>query len=386
MEQGSRSLKRVNGKRDKERMNKKTNVIKKRSLLKMPTHITIRTLSGVFLLLSMLLMSGCSVGDSNGIDTDTEVSDTTTSDTGSFDTESFDTESSDTGISDKESSDAVRPVEDGENIQDEGLLGEDLMSGDLSADSEEAAENAEPGPDLDVQSGKTLSILGDSISTFDGWIPEGYYDFFPVQGLTDVGQTWWKMVLDDTGMSLCINGSSSGSTCAGDSLGTSDPQHGCSNFRINGLAGSDGSSPDIIIVYMGTNDLIKDIPIGDNDGTRQVEEGNIENFSDAYSLILDKLHARYPNARIFCCNLPPVCGIGDNMSFVQMVNGQGLGSDSYSRQIEIIAASKGYPVIDLEHCGITVENVAQYVLDGVHLNPEGMKMIRDAVESAITDH
>lgn len=229
-----------------------------------------------------------------------------------------------------------------------------------------------------------LSILGDSISTFDDWIPEGYYDFYPMNGaVADVGQTWWKMVLDDTGMQLCVNGSSSGSTCAGDSTGTADPQHGCSDFRINGLTAADGSIPDVIIVYMGTNDFIKAVPLGDNDGTKAVAEGSIENFSDAYCLILDKLHVRYPDAQIFCCKLMPVGVVGADMTYEPFVNEQGMTIDSYSRQIETIAEAKGYPLIDLENCGMTMENMIQYVSDGVHLNPEGMKLIRDAVEAVI---
>lgn len=71
------------------------------------------------------------------------------------------------------------------------------------------------------------------------------------------------------------------------------------------------------------------------------------------------------------------------MTYEPFVNEQGMTIDSYSRQIETIAAAKGYPLIDLENCGMTMENMIQYVSDGVHLNPEGMKLIRDAVEAVI---
>lgn len=229
-----------------------------------------------------------------------------------------------------------------------------------------------------------LSILGDSISTFDEWIPEGYQDFFPMSGeVTEVSQTWWKMLLDSTEMTLCVNGSSSGSTCVGDSGSADNPQYGCSDCRIKGLAKEDGTLPDVILVYMGTNDLVTSVPIGDNDGTKSVEEGMVETFSDAYTLILDKLASYYPEAKIFCCTLAPVGDWGTEQPFVTFVNGQGITYVEYCDTIRKIAGAKGYPVIDLQNCGITIDNMPQYITDGVHLKPEGMVLVKAAVQSAL---
>ncbi|MDE5597325.1 MAG: SGNH/GDSL hydrolase family protein [Lachnospiraceae bacterium] len=239
--------------------------------------------------------------------------------------------------------------------------------------------------DSDMLPQKTFSIMGDSISTFDEWIPEGYYDFYPMNGeVAYVNQTWWKMVMNDMGMELCVNASSAGSTCIGDSTGMDNPQHGCSDFRIADLMGNDGTYPDIIIVYMGTNDFLNAVPLGSNDGTQYVEEGEIDDFSDAYSLMLDKLAAYYPGTDIFCCNLPLIGDWGTERLFEIMVNGEGLTSEDYNKEIEVIAAAKGCPIIDLQNCGITIDNMDQYVSDGVHFKPDGMKLIRDAVETAIT--
>lgn len=251
-------------------------------------------------------------------------------------------------------------------------------------DSEKALQQKEAEEQAELPPQKTLSIMGDSISTFDEWIPEGYYVFYPMNGdVQSVNQTWWKMVLDDMDMALCANASSSGSTCIGDSTGTDNPQHGCSDFRIADLMGKDGTYPDIIIVYMGTNDFLDNVLLGSNDGTQYVEEGEIDNFSDAYSLMLDKLQANYPGTDIFCCNLPVIGGWSDE-GILEVKVRQGMTSEDYGRQIETIAAAKGCAVIDLQHCGLTIDNMNQYVADGVHFNPDGMKLIRDAVETAIT--
>lgn len=233
--------------------------------------------------------------------------------------------------------------------------------------------------------GKTLTIVGDSISTFDDWIPEGYYDFYPMngEGVETVEQTWWKMVLNDMGMELGVNASSAGSTCIGDSLGTDTPQCGCNEFRLGNLTDANGVSPDIIIVYMGSNDFLKAIPLGDNDGTTKVKEGEIETFGDGYSLMLDKLISYYPDSDIFCCTLIPIGTWGVKRPFEIMVNGLELTSEDYSQKIEEIAWTKGCTVIDLQYCGITVDNMQEYTSDGLHMKPAGMILIRDAVKAAI---
>ena len=231
-----------------------------------------------------------------------------------------------------------------------------------------------------VLEGLGLSIFGDSISTYDGYIPYGFRVFYPLYGeLTDVSQTWWMQLLNDTGMELCANDSSSGSTCVGVSLSLDDPQSGCSALRISQLMGIQGKVPDVIIVYMGTNDLLEGIPLGDNNGTRPVEEGVIENFSDAYSLILDKTANDYPTATIYCCTLPPVGDWGTEQPFVTYTNHLGLTSEDYSERIQMIAENKGISVIDLRQCGIEIDNLQEMTTDGVHFNSKGMERLEQAI-------
>lgn len=263
-----------------------------------------------------------------------------------------------------------------------------------SKEGQEAAHETKTDPDEEQEvqqmsqeagkTGTTVSILGDSISTFRDYIPAGYYDFFPENGLvSDVNDTWWKRVLDDTGWTLYVNGSSSGATCTGDSTGTADPQCGCNEFRTGALYGPGKAVPDVIIVYMGTNDLLQSIPMGDNDGTRQVAEGQVLAFSDAYTLMIDKLLAKYPASKIYCCTIAQVGDYGTSTPYVEFVNGEGLTAADYSARIMQIAGSKGLPVIDLYSCGIAVDNLHNTSADGVHPTPDGMKYIAEAVRKAL---
>lgn len=232
--------------------------------------------------------------------------------------------------------------------------------------------------------GSSLSILGDSISTYQGYNPLGYYAFFPEYGgVKAVEDTWWQIVAEDLELTLYVNGSSSGATCAGDSTGTEDPQCACNDFRTNDLAGPEGACPDRIIVYLGTNDLLQTIPLGNNDGTGVVMEGEVATFSDAYTLMIDKLQANYPQAEIYCCTLLQVGDYGTQTPYVEFVNGAGLTAADYGEVIARIAESKGLPVIDLYDCGITVENLQEMTGDGVHPTVEGMRRIAEAVKECL---
>lgn len=268
-----------------------------------------------------------------------------------------------------------------ESVQDAESAG-GKQDGTASAD-QGAQEVEEGGKKVDL-SGLSMSVMGDSISTFDGWIPEGCAVFFPENGeVTDVSQTWWHQLMDSTGMELCTNASSSGSTCVGDSLSIDNPKYGCSDYRVSLLAGSQGKMPDIIIVYMGINDLLTGAPMGDNDGTQMVNEGEVDTFSDAYSLMLDKLASVYPISTVYCCSLTQIGDWGTEQPFVTFVNSQGLTAEDYSERIRVIAENKGAEVIDLYNCGIEIDNLQEMTSDGVHLTPEGMKRLAEAMEEAI---
>lgn len=280
------------------------------------------------------------------------------------------------------------------HVQDDGAgTADDSGKDSASAETdnrEEAGDGAgQNGEETAAASvsleGLGISILGDSISTYDGWIPEGFNVFYPLDGeLTEVSQTWWKSLVDETGMELCANNSSSGSTCIGDSLSIDDPGSGCSDGRLSFLAGSQGRLPDVIVVYMGTNDLLNGIPIGDNDGTKLVEEGSIENFGDAYCMILDKLASYYPTAQIFCCTLTPVGDWGTDQPFILFENHLGLTAGDYSNQIRVIADNKGVSVIDLYDCGIEIDNLQEMTTDGTHLTAAGMECVKNAVLDTLT--
>ena len=236
-------------------------------------------------------------------------------------------------------------------------------------------------------SGLKLSILGDSISTFDGYIPTDYNIFYPGSGdISTVEKTWWWQVMNATGMELNANASSSNTTITGDSLDTTGSAPGCSTKRMIDLTpGDDGPAPDILIVFMGTNDFLRSVELGTFTEPSPQDEGVVNNFCDAYELMIQKLNALYPNAEIYFCTLLET-NAGDVDEYPQSYpatnkNGNTIGD--FNAEIATIASAYSYPVIDVHNCGITYETLDQYASDGVHPNTEGAKLIAEYVTNAL---
>ena len=203
---------------------------------------------------------------------------------------------------------------------------------ETSTDSQSTAAKKSP---LD---GKKVSILGDSISTYTGYIPSDYSIFYPENGgITDVKDTWWMRVIDGSNAVFCADASYSGSTTSGVSTEQNDGRPGVSDRRIGDLTSPDGMKPDVILVYMGANDLLVNIPIGDNDGTRTVAEGDIENFTDAYTLMLDKVKKAYPDAQVYCITFHEICRWDESGNGFTFKSDTGFISSQYNDKIVLIA-------------------------------------------------
>ncbi|MBQ6700400.1 MAG: SGNH/GDSL hydrolase family protein, partial [Oscillospiraceae bacterium] len=159
--------------------------------------------------------------------------------------------------------------------------------------------------------GKTISILGDSISTFAGYIPTadgvnlGHAAFYPNSVITAVEQTWWMQVITELEAKLGINESWSGSrvinTIDGNSGNLGKDAAMASVTRIKNL-GSNGT-PDYIIFFGGTNDIAFGSPIGSFDPvaapkTADLETTKWETYAEAYTAAIMRMQYYYPDAEI----------------------------------------------------------------------------------------
>ena len=114
---------------------------------------------------------------------------------------------------------------------------------------------------------KNILILGDSYSTFEGCIPEGYATYYPHLNVTRVEQTWWAQVIRATGARLAQNNSWSGSTIGYTWYDNADCSHTSSfiyryrNLQKEGFF--EKNAVDTVLVFGGTNDSWANAPLGE---------------------------------------------------------------------------------------------------------------------------
>lgn len=223
--------------------------------------------------------------------------------------------------------------------------------------------------------GKKLGIIGDSISTYSGFLPSGYQTYYPRYTVTDPEKTWWKQLLNETEMELCVNASWSGSTICGDTTNNTGVV-GCSDARVNALTDGQGNKPDVIIVYMGINDFGKSngITCGTYDGKAEPSTAtNITSITEAFGVLLKKLENTYPNARIFVCRIMPE-KFSSEMSasyangFPDINPDDNVTLPQLNDYIEKIADAFGCGIIPMDKCGATFFNINTYTGDGLHPN------------------
>lgn len=233
--------------------------------------------------------------------------------------------------------------------------------------------------------GKYISILGDSISTYNNWVPEEnriyyYGNNCDVQSVED---TWWKKLINTLDLQLCVNNSWSGSYV---STVNSSVSAGCT-WRCTNLHKED-IYPDIIIIYMGINDFNNNVHLGNYDGTQDFPL-NTKTFRGAYAIMLRKVKSTYPQAQIYVCTLPYANVFGTIKSDFP-TNQNGASLVDYNNAISDLAELLQVNVIDFASCGITKDNMDLYLGDykkydsrGLHPNREGHTLLANTALEAL---
>ena len=149
-------------------------------------------------------------------------------------------------------------------------------------------------------------IFGDSYSTFKGWIPEGHISYYPpvIESrpmIANVGDTWWHALINETGSTLVLNESWSGSTVGYtgyngvDTSKTSSFIARLKKHESNGFF--EKNKIDTVFVFGGTNDSWSDAPIGDLK-FENIEENDLYCVLPAICFFLGKVKELVPSARI----------------------------------------------------------------------------------------
>ena len=224
-------------------------------------------------------------------------------------------------------------------------------------------------------SGKTISILGDSISTFSG-ISNNATDtnntiggnavYYPKYEIDNSSETWWAQTAEATGMEMLVNNSWSGSRV----LSGNGAAYNTRCVQLHDNTGeNNGTHPDVIAVYIGINDFNAGSTIGTFENLSDIyteEEGYItpETVAQAYAIMVHKMTEMYDNSDIFLFTLP-ANGTNKNTELLA----------KYNNVIKDIAESFDCYVVDLAN--IEGYDYATYTSDGLHPNELGMDLITD---------
>ena len=194
-----------------------------------------------------------------------------------------------------------------------------------------------------TRSNAYVSFLGDSITTYEGVIPTGFPTYYPAGDVDSIDKTWWKIAIDKSLTNLLTNNSYSGSFV---SQGT---MYGASEKRLE-LLSKDGMDPDVVVIYMGTNDLTHKIKLA--------------TFTKMYEQMIENIKKMYDDVEIFVLTMPSNKYSTDfNAPRIQM-----------NQAIKDIAGKYNLFVIDLVDL-ITFDNVFDHMYAGAHPNALGMEVI-----------
>lgn len=244
----------------------------------------------------------------------------------------------------------------------------------------------------------TLSILGDSISTFGG-ISNGtaadstnstirFFDVYYREGTfgMKLADTWWSLTADALGLELLVNNSWSGSyVFSNRDLASAGCGERC--VQLHDDTGENaGQEPDIIAVYLGTNDLLgapdtlgtaeeidhaalaTELP----DGTFSYREP--ATMAEAYAIMLHRITHRYPNAQVYCFTIPRLAVERSDPERINWI-------------IRAVALRYGAVVVDLYNdSAITgdLNELARFYGDGqIHPGALGMTAIADCFTESL---
>lgn len=211
----------------------------------------------------------------------------------------------------------------------------------------------ERGSKLSSLEDKTISIQGDSISTFAGTITDGNATYYSTSHkfVNSIDATWWGLLINECRMRLIRNDAWSGSRISG----TGDNAM-CSVARCSNIRHTDSTvdtyqygAPEIIVVMAGTNDVSGNVEMGTADGA-------VTTYMGAFKTMLTNLKSKCRNAKIVVFQLYRGSGL-------DYANSGGKHQYEYQEAMANLCRRYGVYYIGPEHFGLSFPNLPYYTCD-----------------------
>jgi hypothetical protein len=218
-------------------------------------------------------------------------------------------------------------------------------------------------PACRAQSAPSVSILGDSYSTFQYFLQPDTNEVWYWKGEKDVRrtdvqkvtQTWWHQLISQMGWRLCVNNSYSGATIS--STGYIEPgttEHADYTPRQFLTRAPYLGCPDIIFIFGATNDSWAGSPIGEYQYADWTTD-DLRAFRPGMACLMERIAEYYPNVKVYFIL---------NSELKEEIN----------ESVRVICAHYGVPVIELHD----IDKISG------HPSVVGMKQICQQVKDFIT--
>lgn len=244
----------------------------------------------------------------------------------------------------------------------------------------------ERGGKLSALEDKTISIQGDSISTFAGTVTDGNATYYSASHkfVNSIDATWWGLLINECRMRLIRNDAWSGSRISGTGDNAMCSVARCSNIRhIDSTVDTyQYGAPEIIVVMAGTNDVSGNVEMGTADGA-------VTTYMGAFKTMLANLKLQCRNAKIVVFQLY-------RGNVLDYANSGGKHQYEYQEAMANLCRRYGVYYIGPEHFDLSFPNLQYYTCDNslsdygpptytsadyLHPNMQGMERVYAGVRA-----
>lgn len=244
----------------------------------------------------------------------------------------------------------------------------------------------ERGGKLSALEDKTISIQGDSISTFAGTITDGNATYYSASHkfVNSIDATWWGLLINECRMRLIRNDAWSGSRISGTGDNAMCSVARCSNIKhIDSTVDTyQCGAPEIIVVMAGTNDVSGNVEMGTADGA-------VTTYMGAFKTMLANLKSQCRNAKIVVFQLY-------RGNVLDYANSGGKHQYEYQEAMANLCRRYGVYYIGPEHFDLSFPNLQYYTCgnslsdygpptyagaDYLHPNMQGMERVYAGVRA-----
>lgn len=203
-----------------------------------------------------------------------------------------------------------------------------------------------------------FSVLGDSISTFKGWIPLNYHWYYPRKGnnVTSVDDTWWYKLKINLNWEIDVINSFSGSRITNTNQNRPINSYFANPNRYNNIG-----NPDVLLIFGGVNDFGSDM-----------NPPSLKLFKESYSYLISQIKENYLKTTII-----PFTPLQVGDSFAEK-NFMGVSLlDIRNTIIEICEQN------DLNYIDLFQLNSEEILSQDIHPSKNGMKIISNYISNSL---